>query len=527
MADQLQLDCNSCFTSGSSHWIGTDNCRSFCTCVQDGKGADCQCGEDQMHLDWTWDPSSTTSDAHLQHEGKEVIFHPNYSSGTAAIRSTESLSEGQHYWEVKMSTPVYGTDMMVGVGTSEARLNHLANKFHSLLGEDEESWGLSYQGTIHHNGQKERYTANRLGQGSIIGLYLDSWLGHLSFYLNRQPLGLAFDGLRHKQLFPIITSTAARSGMKVITTQSHKTSLFFMCAKTLRKHVPHDKHVADVLPLPPGLVVKLRQKLDWLLRPHPDPSHERQALKSPHACSKCNNSNSYFGTMCEQVEENTSARESRRMGTSSRWPAPVVRTSDEEGSTGDSDGQSQSHAVRGRRNNLDDPSLALWETSETWPDRTHASQARVPWLSMSQRARCSRNLGPLPCPAQLDSLPSLPGYFSRDSPTSWRSDDPTTTADTIQAIPTINSRQLLSQLIRPSPLGSSQLRQGSRNADISVPVCLDPAPPNRKRPHDEIVEKAKSESRNEIETPDLSEVEDETDEDFMRGSSKIARQSSS
>jgi SPRY domain-containing SOCS box protein 3 len=103
-------------------------------------------------------------------------------------------------------------------------------------GSDRESWGLSYQGTIHHNGERERYTTYRIiGQGSIIGLYLDTWLGNLSFFLNHQPLGPAFTGLSHKELFPIVTSTAARSGMKVITTHSHKTSLFFLCARELRK----------------------------------------------------------------------------------------------------------------------------------------------------------------------------------------------------------------------------------------------------------------------------------------------------
>ena len=45
------------------------------------------------------------------------------------------LSDGQHFWEIKMTTPVYGTDMMIGVGTSEAKLTHLHNQFASLLGK--------------------------------------------------------------------------------------------------------------------------------------------------------------------------------------------------------------------------------------------------------------------------------------------------------------------------------------------------------------------------------------------------------
>ena len=70
-----------------------------------------------------------------QHAGREAIFHPSYSSGTAGIRGTEILSEGQHFWEIKMTTPVYGTDMMIGVCTRDAKLTHLRNQFASLLGK--------------------------------------------------------------------------------------------------------------------------------------------------------------------------------------------------------------------------------------------------------------------------------------------------------------------------------------------------------------------------------------------------------
>lgn len=35
-----------------------------------------------------------------------------YSCGTAAIRGTKELGDGQHFWEIKMTSPVYGTDMV-------------------------------------------------------------------------------------------------------------------------------------------------------------------------------------------------------------------------------------------------------------------------------------------------------------------------------------------------------------------------------------------------------------------------------
>lgn len=103
-----------------------------------------------------------------------MSFHLDYSSGTAAIRGTKELADGQHFWEVKMTSPVYGTDMvgikrcvainrsalfsslicgtfsslveMVGIGTSEVNLEKFKYNFGSLLGHDEASWGLSYTG---------------------------------------------------------------------------------------------------------------------------------------------------------------------------------------------------------------------------------------------------------------------------------------------------------------------------------------------------------------------------------------------
>lgn len=42
-----------------------------------------------------------------------VIFHMNYSRGTAAIKGDTFMTEGQHFWEIKMMSSVYGTDMVL------------------------------------------------------------------------------------------------------------------------------------------------------------------------------------------------------------------------------------------------------------------------------------------------------------------------------------------------------------------------------------------------------------------------------
>nr|XP_051686263.1 SPRY domain-containing SOCS box protein 3 isoform X3 [Oryctolagus cuniculus] len=175
---------------------------SFCDCDGQSEAAprssphgahrseDCRCGEDAEHFDWVWDDLNKSSATLLSCDNRKVSFHTEYSCGTAAIRGTKELGEGQHFWEIKMTSPVYGTDMMVGIGTSDVDLDKYHHTFCSLLGRDEDSWGLSYTGLLHHKGDKTSFSS-RFGQGSIIGVHLDAWHGTLTFFKNRKCIGKA------------------------------------------------------------------------------------------------------------------------------------------------------------------------------------------------------------------------------------------------------------------------------------------------------------------------------------------------
>lgn len=61
-----------------------------------------------------WDDLNKSSATLLSCDNRKVNFHTEYSCGTAAIRGTKELGEGQHFWEIKMTSPVYGTDMVSG-----------------------------------------------------------------------------------------------------------------------------------------------------------------------------------------------------------------------------------------------------------------------------------------------------------------------------------------------------------------------------------------------------------------------------
>ncbi|KAK9952961.1 hypothetical protein ABG768_016987 [Culter alburnus] len=224
----------------------------------------CTCGEEEQGCDWVWDDEGKSSSVSLSCSNRKVSFHSEYSCGTAAIRGAKALGDGQHFWEIKMTSPVYGTDMMVGIGTSEVNLDQFKHSFCSLLGTDEDSWGLSYTGQLHHKGSKVNFSS-RFGQGSIIGVHLDSWHGTLSFYKNRRCIGIAATHLQNKRLFPMVCSTAAKSSMKLIRSHSAPTTLQYLCCTQLRKMLPNCADALRVLPLPPGLRLLLSNQLGWVL----------------------------------------------------------------------------------------------------------------------------------------------------------------------------------------------------------------------------------------------------------------------
>ena len=63
--------------------------------------------------EWTWDSRYKSTAAKIQDDARTVIFHPNFSNGTAAVRGSVLMKDGQHFWEIKMITPVYGTNMVM------------------------------------------------------------------------------------------------------------------------------------------------------------------------------------------------------------------------------------------------------------------------------------------------------------------------------------------------------------------------------------------------------------------------------
>jgi SPRY domain-containing SOCS box protein 3 len=161
---------------------------------------------------------------------------------------------------------------MIGVGTKEADLEQCRSSFCSILGRDNESWGLSYFGTFHHNGKSREYTT-KFDQGTTIGVHLDTWSGKLAFLKDGKHLGVVAEGLRGKDLYPMVSSTAARTKMRLMRSTSVGFSLQYLCCAEIGKLLPDTSDI-KALPIPPGVKQFLRRELDWIFKVHAKPRQD-------------------------------------------------------------------------------------------------------------------------------------------------------------------------------------------------------------------------------------------------------------
>ncbi|KAF5270617.1 hypothetical protein FQA39_LY01355 [Lamprigera yunnana] len=242
--------------------------RSWCRCKPEETSEDvlgylmCNCGEEHKIFQWNWEDDSSTNRI-LSNQNLEVLFHPHYSSGTAFVKGTLPMRANLHYyWEIKVLTVLYGTDVMIGVGTSSMRLSDWKLHFCSVLGGNEDSWGYSYTGRIQHNQLSYSY-GSTFTIGSLVGVHLDMCNGTLEYYLNRRPLGIAFSNLKEHELYPLLCSTAAHSAIRITCCFSLPASLQMECLKIVGKHPKLLRQFRKFS----GLVDMLQKKYFWLIPP--------------------------------------------------------------------------------------------------------------------------------------------------------------------------------------------------------------------------------------------------------------------
>ena len=207
--------------------------------------------EDFCFDNWRWDVKDRSRDT-VTLPGNRVLFHPTWSNGTAGIRGNKPLTHGAHYWEIRFHKRVFGTSMMVGVATKQARLH--TDIFTNLMGQDSESWGMSHKGLIWHDGNSKRYTEEFQEQVSTtVGVLYDRTQGTLTYFKDGKNLGIAFTGLRKvkEDLYPFITSTAAKTEMSTECSLRSFDNLQDRCRAVIALYCTNND--IDMLPIPKSM----------------------------------------------------------------------------------------------------------------------------------------------------------------------------------------------------------------------------------------------------------------------------------
>ena len=98
-------------------------------------------------LDWDFSTSEKTDTVAVE-GGSDLFFHRSFSSGTAILKGGVPLERGHHhYWELEMKSPIYGSAVMVGLGTKDAPVHAFTDVFAPAIGIDKHSWGQVYRQT--------------------------------------------------------------------------------------------------------------------------------------------------------------------------------------------------------------------------------------------------------------------------------------------------------------------------------------------------------------------------------------------
>ncbi|XP_062404538.1 SPRY domain-containing SOCS box protein 3 [Sardina pilchardus] len=210
---------------------------------------------------WHWDAEAKSTAVQLSACQQAVYFHTNMlleSEGSAGVRGTKGFCSGEHYWEIEFLEPPYGSSVMVGLGTKEALLHTGNTPSLNLLGMDGESWGLSYKGSVWHNGVSRKYTEAFYDKSTVIGVLLNLDSGALRFYRSGISLGVAFTGLDKvtRPLYPLVSSTAPETELLLGLRTHRLTSLQDSCLHVISKALRSQAHL-ESLPLPLSMCEQL------------------------------------------------------------------------------------------------------------------------------------------------------------------------------------------------------------------------------------------------------------------------------
>ncbi|XP_067879833.1 SPRY domain-containing SOCS box protein 4-like [Heterodontus francisci] len=177
---------------------------------------------------------------------------------TDCVRGKVGYRRGLHVWQVGWPPGQRGSHAAVGVGTACARLQSPGYRV-LLGGEDGQSWAWELGGNrLHHAGRAGRRYPETPGAPLAVPerflVVLDSDEGTLSFMVDGEYLGVAFDGLKGKTLYPMVSCVWGNTRITLTYVNGldrQPLTLADLCRRRIRQALGKDRISAvESLPLP-------------------------------------------------------------------------------------------------------------------------------------------------------------------------------------------------------------------------------------------------------------------------------------
>lgn len=133
------------------------------------------------------------ANVHIIYSGKSLL---QFSHGSSTVIASVGFLTGIHFWEFNLDTSAQ--NVTIGVATGDTPLKE------RIRGTSGRFWGFNC-GT----GQKyyhvlEPYTSPMCVKGDRIGVLLNMSLGSITFYRNGESLGMAFNHIKARKLYPAV-----------------------------------------------------------------------------------------------------------------------------------------------------------------------------------------------------------------------------------------------------------------------------------------------------------------------------------
>jgi len=176
----------------------------------------------EKQLEHSWSEEDCSPNIYIKLEDP-LTFHRNpvYRT-TDAIRGKGGAGDedgiesgyrhGLHVWSLTWPLSTRGTHPVVGVATQYCHLSQPG--YRRIVGSNTESWGWCLKTKkVYHDSTKYRHgvpyprdVGDNLCVPDTFYMILDMDRGTLAFQVNDDFLGVAFSGLRGKELFPIVSA---------------------------------------------------------------------------------------------------------------------------------------------------------------------------------------------------------------------------------------------------------------------------------------------------------------------------------